>query len=146
MVHRTIPSRIKRSIRSYLLLPSLHSARGTGRVTDSAYLFFAAQVHEITTGNHDACFGIYGKGSECITHPSAPHRLSNGHCELSRNFHCKKKAEGKTRHIRIYNKFLTKWLTGSRQDCNPHGSRQDCNPHGNNEQTAMTQLSLAGFH
>lgn len=96
MVHRTIPSRIKRSIRSYLLLPSLHSARGTGRVTDSAYLFFAAQVHEITTGNHDACFGIYGKGSECITHPSAPHRFSNGHCELSRNFHCKKKAEGKT--------------------------------------------------
>ena len=98
MVHRTIPSRIKRSIRSYLLLPSLHSARGTGRVTDSAYLFFAAQVHEITTGNHDACFGIYGKGSECITHPSAPHRLSNGHCELSRNFHCKKKQKEKPAH------------------------------------------------
>ena len=48
-----------------------------------------------------------------------------------------KKSRRKDRHIRIYNKFPTKWLTESRQDCNPHG---------NNEQTAMAQLSLAGFH
>lgn len=81
-------------------LPSI-PLRGTGRVTDSpwqpVYLFRCSSAR-ITTGNHDACFGIYGKGSECITHPSAPHCLSNGHSELFRNFHCKKKQKERPAH------------------------------------------------